>query len=247
MATDTLIPILPCLELEETLTFYRALGFEVTHEQTWPYQFGSVHRRGVDVYFHRFKGRKVDPAKSTGACVVLVDEVESLHQGFVDGLRRAYGRLPVRDIPRIGRCWKGQTRFGVVDPAGNTITFIRRDEDAAAAYEWMSGQAETSHLAQALGSAYNLRVFQNNDSGAARVLDVALRKDEPAPAIDRARALAARAELAVALGETERGRALRDELQQVTLSDEEREPFRDELEAADRLARALAEPPPVLS
>jgi catechol 2,3-dioxygenase-like lactoylglutathione lyase family enzyme len=28
------IPVLPCAALPETLAFYRALGFEVTHQQT---------------------------------------------------------------------------------------------------------------------------------------------------------------------------------------------------------------------
>lgn len=56
----------------------------------------------------------------------------------------------------------------------------------------------------------------------------------------RARALAARTELAVALGEAERALALRAELKQIPLSDEQRERFRDELHAADDLERLMS-------
>jgi catechol 2,3-dioxygenase-like lactoylglutathione lyase family enzyme len=63
MANDSVIPLLPCVSLEETLDFYRALGFEVTHEQTWPYAYGSVFRNGVNLHFYGgFKG--FNPAKA---------------------------------------------------------------------------------------------------------------------------------------------------------------------------------------
>ncbi|KFA89770.1 hypothetical protein [Archangium violaceum] len=55
--------------------------------------------------------------------------------------------------------------------------------------------------------------------------------------LERARALAARAELAVALGDETRARSAREELQRIPLSEEERARFREELEAADALAR----------
>jgi hypothetical protein len=50
---ESTIPLLPCKSLEETLTFYRALSFEVTHEQTTPYLYGAVRRGEVDLHFAR--------------------------------------------------------------------------------------------------------------------------------------------------------------------------------------------------
>lgn len=41
------IPVLPCSWLEETLDFYRALGFVVTHERTTPCIYGAVQRGDV--------------------------------------------------------------------------------------------------------------------------------------------------------------------------------------------------------
>ena len=55
----------------------------------------------------------------------------------------------------------------------------------------------------------------------------------------RARVLAARAELAVAMGETEIAQTFRLQLQQVPLSQEKREQYHDELQAADYLEQWL--------
>ena len=82
--------------------------------------------------------------------------------------------------------------------------------------------ARLTPLERALENAANLRDMQYDDAAAAKVLDVALKRNADAAAVDRARALAARAELAVALGEAERLAAVRAELQTVTLSGEER-------------------------
>ena len=56
-----------------------------------------------------------------------------------------------------------------------------------------------------------------------------------------ARALAARAELAVAMEDAEAARAARAELQRISLSDENRERFLDELQAAEDLERWLTQ------
>ncbi|MGH3811427.1 MAG: hypothetical protein ACRDUV_03080 [Pseudonocardiaceae bacterium] len=47
MTDDEVIPVLPCGALGETLGYYRALGFEVTHQQTWLYVYGAVRRGGA--------------------------------------------------------------------------------------------------------------------------------------------------------------------------------------------------------
>jgi hypothetical protein len=239
MASDSVIPMLPCVSLEETLGFYRALGFEVTHEQTWPYTYGAVSRNGVDLHFYGgFKG--FDPAKSYASCLVMVDDIEAPHREFFDGLRRAFGRIPTAGIPRITRLRKGQTRFGIFDPAGTSLIFIARSEPEMSYDDGSNSDMGKSRLATALDTAVWFRDIRGfDDVAAARVLDKALARNEPAPPLDRARAIATRAELAVALGDTDRARTLRAELQQVPLSDEERERFKDELQAADDLERLL--------
>jgi hypothetical protein len=232
------IPVLPCISLGETLAFYRALGFAVTHEQTSPYVYGAVAWCGAELHFYGgFKRR--DPAKAETSCVVMVDEVAGPHGAFGAGLKQVYGRLPTAGLPRITRLRPGQTRFAVFDPAGSSLIFIARNESPVN-YDDLLPERQ-SRLAHALDTAVWLRDLKGfDDVGAARVLDVALaRGDAAAPPLDRARVLAARAELAVALGEAERARDLRAELAQIALTADERARYQDELQAADALERLL--------
>jgi catechol 2,3-dioxygenase-like lactoylglutathione lyase family enzyme len=229
------IPLFPCVSLDETLDFYRALGFEVTHEQTSPYVYGAVRWGGFDLHFFRPKGRS--PTKAAGTCLVIVAEVGPLHQAFVLALRRKYGKLPTADHPHISRLRRGQCRFNLVDPAGNSLIFIGRDEQFE--YPDWEEWSRLPPLLMALETAANLRDMQWDDAAAAKVLDVALARQQAAAPVERARALAARAELAVALGEVERLAAVRAELQQVPLSNEDRERLREELQAADELEKTL--------
>jgi catechol 2,3-dioxygenase-like lactoylglutathione lyase family enzyme len=228
-----MIPVLPCVSIDETLDFYRTLGFEVTHKQTSPYVWLAVRRGGIELQFFGFK--ELDPKEAFSTCLVMVPEVETYHRSFADALREKYGKLPTTGIPRITRFRAGQTRFTVVDPSGNSVIYIRRDEPDVE-YYGKPGE-KRSGLAKAIETATVLRDFKEDDAAAAKVLDVALAKDVSADPVDRARALAARAELAVAMGDAERARAVRAELQQIPLSDRDRDRFRHELQAADELGR----------
>lgn len=229
------IPVLPCVSMPETLAFYGALGFEVTHQQTKPNVYAATRRGEVHLHFMGIK--KLDPRAAYSTCLVIVPEVEHLHETFAEGLRRAYGKLPTAGLPRISRMKKGQSRFTVVDVAGNSVVFIKRD--APDDYdEGAAGAGSDSHLGRALRTAARLRDFRNDDDMAARVLDLALARSEPAAPIERARALAARLEISVALGEEARARALRAELDELPLSGEDRAQIRAELDAVDALERS---------
>jgi hypothetical protein len=229
---ESTIPLFPCQSLEVTLEFYRALGFEVTHEQTEPYLYGAVRHGEVELHFSSLS--VYGAHKAFGASLVFVSEIERDHQGFAGGLRTHYGKVPTAGLPRIGRLYKERTRFNVFDPNGNLLIYIDRRE-ADADYTW--SDEGMSGLAQALDNAIFLRDTYANDKAAARALDIALKRFVDADPLDRALALAARAEIAVALGEMERAHAVRLELQQISLSAEERERYRDELEAAEQLER----------
>lgn len=240
MTAETTIPMLPCVSLNETLDFYRILGFEVTYQQTSPNPYAVVRRGGFELHFFALKGLK--PEAGFSACLVVVPEVEALHQTFAEALRKAYGKLPIAGIPRISRMKKGQSRFTLTDLAGNSVIFVKRNALAEAEKdEETPEEPARSQLGRAIASAARLRDFKGDDAAAAKVLDVAFARNEPASPTERARALAARAELAVALGDEERARALRAELQHIALPDEDRERFRSELQAADELERSLGQ------
>lgn len=232
MAEETIIPMLPCDSLSEVLGFYRDLGFEVTHEQETPYAYGAVRRGGIDLHFHPPKGSaRKGPG---GTCLVIVPKVGPYHEAFSDALRAKHGKVPTAGHPRITRLMKGQTRFTTLDPFGNSVVYIDRDEPDI---DYGAYEPKGSRLAQTLDNATFLRDVYINDKAAAQVLDKALARDEPPEPIDRARALACRAEIALAMGDAERAASARAELRQIPLSDEDRERHRDELLAPDTTER----------
>lgn len=233
MPRVTTIPVLPCIDLDETLAFYLRLGFAVTHQQTRPNVYAALERDGAHVHFAGVKG--IDPKKAFSTCLMIVPEVEELHGLFAGALREAYGKVPVAGVPRISRMRKGQSRFTIVDPSGNSIIVIRRDgevDDATKSYRPMS------RLGRALEQAVLLRDFKNDDAAAAKVLDIALAKSEPCPPVERARALAARIELALAAGDRLRAHALRSELGALELTPAQRAEMADELDPVDHLEQA---------
>jgi catechol 2,3-dioxygenase-like lactoylglutathione lyase family enzyme len=223
---ESMIPLFACKSLETTLSFYQALGFEVTFQQDEPYVYAAVSRGAINLHFAK------RAAKST--CLVFIADSAAYHRVFSDALRTHYGMIPTADFPRISRFRQGQTRFHLFDPSGNLLLFVNQDEPDP---DYSSYDQKLSPLAQTLENAFFLRDTYVDDRAAAKVLDRALARHHDADPVDLARALAARAELALALGDVDTAQAVRNELSQMTLSDETREHFRHELQAADDLER----------
>ncbi|WP_280296430.1 glyoxalase [Nocardia abscessus] len=234
---DTAVPQLWTEDLAGTLDFYKTLGYAVTHEQIRPYVYGAVEDHGCALHFVPApKGGDV-PAERTG-CLVMVDDVASRHQAFTAALRAHYGKIPAKGLPRITRFRPGQSRFTVVDPAGNQVIYIQRDEPPKVDY---GGSEELDGLAKALDNARILRDFKTDDKAAFRVLEVGLgRFRAEAPRLDVARALAALAELAVASEDPGRAEQFRAELRAMRLSAGERASGADELRASEDLAAWLS-------
>ncbi len=232
MTDEVTIPCLPCVSLEETFPFYEMLGFEVTYRQKAPSVYGVVRRGACELHFFGLKGLVPKDAFST--CLVLVSDVEGLHQSFTRAMSQVLGKAPVAGLPRISRMKPGQTRFTVTDPAGNSVIFIKRGaEDQAAGEEYK--QPGQTRIQRAINTAARLRDFKGDDLAAAKVLDTALAHPGQTDLYDRARALIARAELAIALGDRQHAIALRAELETLRLSETERERLRVELQAADQV------------
>ena len=217
---ETIVPLLPCLAPEETLAFWRALGFTVIWEQHKPYLYLAFRWSGFELHYGRGPAG-VDPAQElTGGCLVLVRAVAPYHQRFTAAMRGAYGKVLAKGLPRISRCRAGSSRFTVMDPSGNSIVFIRRDEPAALEY---GGSKRLTGLAKVLDNARILREFKTDDRAAFRALNSGLRRHgADAPAVERAMALAALIELSTALDEPERVPQWGERLRRI------------ELDAADR-------------
>ncbi|CAM3487101.1 glyoxalase [Corallococcus sp. ZKHCc1 1396] len=235
---ETTVPLLPCISADETLAFYQALGFAVTYQMTRPYLYLAL--RWSDIELHFGKGSKnLDPSEeNAGGCLVMVDTVEPYHRAFTEALRAKYGKVLATGRPRITRFRPGQSRFSLVDPAGNNVIFIQRDEPEELEY---GGSAKLTGLAKVIDNARILREFKNDDRAAARALDIGLARFGAAATVeDKARALAARLELVIALQEATTGQSLKQQLLDLPLSEEARSHLSDELKAAERLEDWLA-------
>ena len=233
----TTIPLLPCLDVDRTVDFYAALGFTVTHRQERPYLYLALTLADVELHFKQ-PPPGVDPADElTGGCLVVVDDVVPFHRQFAAGLRARHGRVLATGRPRLARLRLGQSRFCVFDPSGNVVLFVDRDEPDVE----YGGSTELTGLAKAHDNVRIFRDFKNDDVLAARALDAALnRHGANGSRIDVARALADRAELAVALGDAATADRVRRELSDMHLSDGERAQIVTELTALERIDEWMA-------
>jgi hypothetical protein len=231
----TTIPLLPCESLDETLAFWQVLGFEVTYKQRAPNPYAVIHYDDYDLHFFGLKQLK--PQDNFSGCLVIVSEVEQLHHTFAERLRESIGKMPIKGFPRITRMKPGQSRFTVTDSAGNSVIFIKRgDEDAAAADAYK--QPGLTPLQRAIKTADRLRDFHGDDAAAAKVLDIALARQNQEAPLDRARALAARVELALAMDEPERAHMLHAQFKELALSEADRQMLSHEIAALDNLERS---------
>jgi hypothetical protein len=125
----------------------------------------------------------------------------------------------------------------MVDVDGNSVIFIR--EDAPDDYdEAASDNQSHTRFGKALRLAARLRDFKNDDVAAGKVLDSALNEEAGDP-FERARLLAARAEIAVALGDRQRAQQARAEISALPLSAEQRARLGAELKAIQTFKRSV--------
>ncbi|GGP55390.1 bleomycin resistance protein [Saccharothrix coeruleofusca] len=211
------IPLLPCASIDEVLEFYSALGFTRTYRQTKPNPYLAMRREDVELHFFGMPG--FDPAQSYGSCVVQVPDTAALHRAFAEGLRAAYGRVPLSGIPRMTRPRPrknvgGLSGFSVVDPGGN---WIRIFPVAGTGTPPAIGK-----LAEALENAVVLADSRGDPAQAAKILDGALRRVADASAVERVEALAYRAELALTLEDPARATAVLAELRAIPLTPADR-------------------------
>ncbi|MEU8194059.1 glyoxalase [Microbispora amethystogenes] len=196
---ETTVPLMPCASVEETLAFYEALGFEATYKQSKPYVYLALRWSGIHLHFGPAP-KDLDPVREeSGGCLVLVDAVAPYHAALVAAMRRVHGKVLSSGLPRITRYRPGASRFTLIDPSGNSIIFIQRDEPAEVEY---GGSKKLTGLARALDNARILREFKNDDLQAFRALKSAVRRHgADAPAAERAIALCHLVDLATILGE----------------------------------------------
>lgn len=196
---ETTVPLMPCASVGETLGFYEPLGFEVTYKQSKPYVYLALQWSGFQLHFGPAP-KGLDPAREeSGGCLVMVDAVAPYHAAFVAAMRRVHGKVLGSGIPRITRYRPGASRFTLIDPSGNSIIFIQRDEPGELEY---GGSKKLTGLAKALDNARILREFKNDDLQAFRALKSAVRRHgADASVVERVIVLCHLIDLAMVLGE----------------------------------------------
>jgi hypothetical protein len=237
MANERTYPILPCREIDESITFYEALGFRKTYRQTRPNPYAVVALEEIQIHLGGIEG--FDPAQSYGSVIIAVPDPDRLYQDFAAGLRKAYGKLPVAGIPRILRPRKkyGTVRgFTVIDPGGNWLRIYKlgdtEEQDSA---EKAEGLTQIVYVAARLGDAHG------DERLALKTLEQGLRRFADARGAELARAYLYRAELAVRVKDYELARSSLDAASALELTEEERAALEEELAHVTELIRQQQE------
>ena len=239
MPFATVIPALPCRALDDSLPFYRALGFEVTYRQERPNPYAAVRRD--DIELHLFGVPGFDPAESMHTVIILVADTGALHAAFAAGLREAFGKVPVSGIPRMTRPRRMQgTRGGfmVVDPGGNWLRISRQRTESDADLDGGPQDRpseEEGRLARVVAAAARQADSHGDEAAGIRMLENGLARHADAPPSQLLPALVYLAELHVRTGDRVAAATVLIRIDELDLSAADREALATDLASAAEL------------
>lgn len=234
MAKERTYPCLPCRDVDESIAFYENLGFRRTYRQLRPNPYAVVQYE--DIHLHMFGIHGFEPENSYGMAIVVVPDTDALYRHFAERLRAAFGKLPVRGIPRITRPRKRfgtVSGFSVVDPGGNWLR-ISQTGDSEEDEERAEGLEHFIEVATRLGDA------AGHEAEALRTLHNALTRYPQAEPLVQARAYLYRTELAVRLNDQALASESLSALAGLGLSAEEQAYIADELAHVTALVNELS-------
>lgn len=115
------IPILPCVSIDELCAFYESLGFTVTDKYRSPNPYAVICYD--DIVLHFWGSKKNDPLHNASMVYVEVNDVGAINEQFCSNIKAATGKVPRAGFGRITkvRHLKDDRRFTICDPAGNTL------------------------------------------------------------------------------------------------------------------------------
>lgn len=233
MANERMYPLLPCGSLDESLSFYKVLGFTQTYRQLRPNPYAVVALEDIQIHLFGMDGFK--PEESYGSVIIAVPDPDSLYHAFAAGLRGAFRKLPVAGIPRILRPRKkfGTVRgFSIVDPGGNWLRIYQlNDTEEGKSAENAGGLTQIIYVAARLGDAHG------DEKAALKTLENGLARYASASALERAKAYLYRAELAVWTNNLELARASLELAKALDLTEDERATVAEELAQVTELVK----------
>ncbi|PRD46150.1 VOC family protein [Sphingobacterium haloxyli] len=215
------VPQLPCVAIEETVTFWEMMGYTTTYKMTRPYQYGIVEKGGYELHFGKVKGMTAANNLYSG-CLVMVSDLEKVYKNFTQRFKQNLGRVPHSGIPRISRMKPGTARFTLTDVSGNSIIFIKYGKEHDETYEKAFDENQ-SPLQKSIAKSIVFRDYKEDEKASVKTLDAALQNIENEAHVDIAEALLIRIDLASNINDTIREEECRALLNQVSLTDEEKE------------------------
>jgi catechol 2,3-dioxygenase-like lactoylglutathione lyase family enzyme len=224
MANERTYAILPCRELDESISFYETLGFKRTYRQLRPYPCAVVALEDIHIHLAGIEGFK--PEDSYGSVIIVVPDPDSLYRSFASKLRETHGKLPVAGIPRILRPRKKYgtvSGFSVVDPGGNWLRIYKLGDT-----EQEDSTKEVGGLAGFINVAARLGDSRGDEALALKTLETGIKRFPEAPAIERVKAYLYRAELAVRTKDLQLARSSFTMAKSLELDDDEKKSVADE-------------------
>ena len=113
---DIAVPILPARDLEETIGFYKGLGFAMAYRHPDLDDYIILRRDKLELQF--FQWPQLDTQATFAGSYLRVSDVDAMYQSF------AVARLPARGTPSLGgirrRAW-AMREFHLVDCNGNLL------------------------------------------------------------------------------------------------------------------------------
>lgn len=76
-----------------------------------------------DIELHFYGTKRIAPNENASVCFISVDDVDRLHDDFVENIGKATGKVPRSGFPKITkvRDLSKDRRFTLTDPSGNTF------------------------------------------------------------------------------------------------------------------------------
>lgn len=202
------ISLLPCNSINQTLDFYKSLGFEVTYQQKKPNVYADIKLRDLELHFFVIKEHK--PQNNYSTCYLVVIDVDSMYQSFRSGVKNLLGKIPLKGVPRINPLkdmpFDGVRQFIVVDPSGNYIRIGQPIQKVDSLVYTENNKNEIpatsgSALEKAFEFSSRLADAKGDFGAAAKVLDKAMASEKRPDPNHLFRVLILRAHIAIRMEE----------------------------------------------
>lgn len=117
------IPLLPSISINETVEFYKAIGSEITYQQKAPNNYVGIKLKNIEIHF--FGMKQIKPEANFSSSYLVVDDIDFFYNSCREGLKKIFGKIPIKGIPRINQIKDmptyGVRQFIIVDPSGNYL------------------------------------------------------------------------------------------------------------------------------